>query len=151
MDLAPSAFISNNKYLIVASLIRADPRKFLLFFLWVLQKTMFEVNRQHPTFLSPFFHSLLYFLASFHSSVPLQGNRVSFLISYLGPQMEVHPEVWPHPAGQCHLADNMMSFLNALVITTDRAAVPEVSQAAGAHMPGGLVLLDLHCVHCSHS
>lgn len=65
--------------------------------------------------------------------------------------MEVHPEVWPGPAGQCHLAGSMMSFLSALVLTADRAAIPEVSQAPGAHMPGGLVLLDLHCIHCSHS
>lgn len=130
--MAPSAVVSNNKYLIVAFLIRADPRKFLLFFFsWVLLKTVFEVNRQHPTFLAPFFRSLLY--------MPLQGNPASFLISYLGPQMEVHPEEWPHPAGQCHLAGSMISFLSALVMTADRAAIPEVSQAAGAHMPGGLI------------
>lgn len=143
MDMAPSAVL-NNKYLIVAFLIRADPRKLLLLFSsWVLLKTVFEVNRQHFTFLAPFFHSLLY--------VPLQGNPASFLISYLGPQMEVHPEECPRPAGQCHLAGSMMSFLSALVMTADGAASPEVSQAAGANMPGGLVLLDLHCFHCSHS
>lgn len=46
----------------------------------------------------------------------------------------------------------MMSFLNALVAKADGAASPEVSQAAGAHMPGeGLVVLDCHCIHCSHS
>lgn len=95
MDLAPSAIVSNNEYLIVAFLIRADPRKFLLlFFSRILLKTVFEVNRQRPTF-APFFHSVPH--------VPLQGNFDSFLISYLGPQMEVHPEVWPRPAGQCHL------------------------------------------------
>lgn len=108
-------FINNSKYFIFVSVLSADPREFLLFFPWVLLKVVFEINRQLLLLLSSTLSTILSWVP-FYSHLPLQGNVVSFLISYLGTQMEEHPEVWHHPAGQCHLADDMMSFLNTLVI-----------------------------------
>jgi len=71
MGLTLYAFISNNKYFIVVSVLSADPREFLPFFfvLWVLLKEVFEINMQHPTFLAPFFHSLPHSLGS--PSIPI--------------------------------------------------------------------------------
>lgn len=59
MGLTLSAFISNNKYFIVVSVLSADLREFLhFFFSCLLLKAVLEINRQHPAFLAPFFHSL---------------------------------------------------------------------------------------------